>query len=390
MTTFDLDEAKLAVSLTAILGEAIKRPSPYPPGDTREICAFAAERLEKAGYDTRSTGKVEHCVNVAARLGQGRPSLVFNAHIDTVGVGKREDWQTDPYAAVVKDGQVFGLGAGNCKGSAAVHLWLAEEIARRGGPRSGEVVFTFVGDEENLGPLGTAYLREVGLVRPDYLILGAPTDNQLIIAERGVMWVRLTTRGRAAHAGDTASGDNAVERMIRLINALQDKLAPGLASRADGEMLSTLNLGQFHGGTNTNVVPSECMVEIDRRLLPSETVSSAFREIEEIVAAAGEPADSIDMELLTGTDGFKAPMDGVAVAALRSAVEARTGEVARFVTAIGASDGRHFANDGIEIINFGPGAGAKGHAANESVPVDQLVDAALIQLAVVDSILGLG
>jgi len=228
------------------------------------------------------------------------------------------------------------------------------------------------------------------VVRPDYLILGAPTENQLIIAERGVMWVGLTTRGRAAHAGDPASGDNAVERMIRLINALQENLVPRLASRADGEMLSTMNLGQFHGGTNTNVVPSECMVEIDRRLLPNETVSSAFGEIQEIIDAVGEPKGSFNMELLTGTDGFKAPMDGVAVAALCSAVEARTGEAARFATAIGASDGRHFANDGIEIINFGPGAGAKGHAANESVPIDQLIDAALIQLAVVDTVLGLG
>lgn len=386
---FEIDEAKLADSLTEILGEAIKRPSPYPPGDTRQICAFTAGRLKKAGYDTRSAGKVEHCVNVAARLGQGQPSLVFNAHIDTVGIGNREDWKTDPYEAVVKDGQIYGLGAANCKGSAAVHLWLAQEIARRGGPRTGEVVFTFVGDEENLGPLGMAFLREEGLVRPDYLVLGAPTENQLIIAERGVMWVRLTTRGRASHAGDPASGDNAIERMIRLINALQGELAPCLASRADGEAHSTMNLGQFHGGTNTNVVPSECTVEIDRRLLPDETVDSAFREIAKIIGAVGEPEGSFDAELLTGTNGFKAPRNGVAVAALCSAVEARTGKAARFATAVGASDGRHFASDGIEIINFGPGAGAKGHAANESVPVAQLIDAALIQLALVDTVLGL-
>ena len=390
MTVSELNEAKLAETLTALLAEAIRRPSPFPPGDTREICAFAADRLRKAGYDTQVTGKVEHCANVVARLGNGRPSLVFNAHVDTVGVGNPDDWETDPFRSVVRDGHVFGLGAANCKGSTAVQLWLAEEIARRGGPRSGEVVFTFVADEEALGPLGTAYLREVGLLRPDFLVLGAPTDNRLIVAERGVLWVRLTTRGRASHAGDPAGGDNAIERMIRLVTTIQETLSPRLAARSDGEMVSTMNLGQFHGGTNTNVVPSACTVEIDRRLLPDETVAAAFAEIRDIVEAAGEPAGSFSVEFITGTNGFKAPPEGAALAAFRSAIEARTGQAARFATAIGVSDGRYFTEDGIEIINFGPGAGDQGHAANESVSIGQLVDAALIQLALVDTLLELG
>ncbi len=390
MTVSGLDEAKLAETLSAILAEAIGCPSAFPPGDTRGVCAFAAERLEKAGYDTRVTGKVEPCANVVARLGNGRPSLVFNAHVDTVGVGNPDDWNTDPFQAVVRDGRVFGLGAANCKGSAAVQLWLAEEIAHRGGPRSGEVVFTFVADEEALGPLGTAFLREAGLLRPDFLVLGAPTDNRLIVAERGVLWVKLTARGRASHAGDPAGGDNAIERMIRLLATLQKTLLPRLATRRDGEMVSTLNLGQLHGGANTNVVPSECTAEIDRRLLPDETVPAAFAEIREIVEAADEPAGSFSVDLTTGANGFKAPPEGAALAAFRSAIEAHSGQAARFATAIGVSDGRYFTDDGIEIINFGPGAGAKGHAANESVPVDQLIDAALIQLAVVDTLLGLG
>ena len=71
-----------------------------------------------------------------------------------MGVGERANWKSDPYKALVKGGLVYGLGAGNCKGSMAVQLWLAEEIARRGGPAKGELIFTFVADEENLGPNG--------------------------------------------------------------------------------------------------------------------------------------------------------------------------------------------------------------------------------------------
>ena len=81
---------------------------------------------------------------------------------------------------------------------------------RRGGPAKGEVIFTFVTDEESLGPNGMYFLRDKGIVKPDILLLGAPTDNSLIITERGVLWVEVTTTGCPAHAGQPEDGDNAV------------------------------------------------------------------------------------------------------------------------------------------------------------------------------------
>ena len=171
----------------------------------------------------------------------------------------------------------------------AVQIWIAEEIARRGGPAKGELIFTFVADEENLGPEGMEFLRKSGKVRPDALILGAQTENNLIVAERGVMWARLTTKGRAAHAGNPAAGDNAILRMMRLVGALSSYYDKALATRVSGAMKSTVNIGMFHGGHNTNVVPSACTVEIDRRLLPDEKLKDAFKELKKVVDGAGEP-----------------------------------------------------------------------------------------------------
>ncbi len=338
--------------------------------------------------------QAEPVANVIARMGRGRgngsPCVTFNAHIDTVGVNNPGDWATDPYQATLRDGRLYGLGAANCKGSVAVQLWLAEEIARRGGPRTGELVFTFVGDEEDLGPNGTDHLRAAGLMKPDILIVGATTENQLITAERGVLWVRITARGKAAHAGDPASGDNAIARMVRLLAALQQNAFDRLGERRDGDMASTANIGTIRGGHNMNVVPSDCVVEIDRRLLPDEDVAAALDEIQTVLDAAGEPRGSFAIERLRGTNGFKGAEDGLGVSAFRAAIEARTGVPARFLTPVGAYDGRYFADDGIEIINVGPGAGSEGHATNESVPVAQLMDAAIIHLAVIDELLGLG
>ncbi|WP_295145442.1 M20 family metallopeptidase [uncultured Reyranella sp.] len=381
---------KMQSELVAILSDLIALPSPYPPGTSVEICAYTAKRLKKAGYKVEIATHKKGVDNVVARMkGKAKgPTIAFNAHVDTVGVGERSNWKSDPYKALVKGGLVYGLGAGNCKGSMAVQIWIAEEIARRGGPASGELIFTFVADEENLGPEGMEYLRKSGKVKPDALILGAQTENNLIVAERGVMWARITTTGRAAHAGNPAAGDNAILRMMRLVGALSSYYDKALKSRVSGAMKSTVNIGMFHGGHNTNVVPSACTVEIDRRLLPNEKVKDAFKELKKVVDGVGEPKSMYSVEFLTGTNGFFAPENGAAVGAFETAVKAYSGRKVKFLNATGVSDGRYYADDGIEIINFGPGSGAQGHAANESVPIAEMVDAAHIQLDVVKRLLG--
>ena len=375
--------------LVSILSDLIALPSPYPPGTSVEICAYAAKRLKKAGYKVEIATHKKGVDNVVARLkakAKG-PAIAFNAHVDTVGVGQRANWKSDPYKALVKGGLVYGLGAGNCKGSMAVQIWLAEEIARRGGPKRGELIFTFVADEENLGPEGMEYLRKSGKVRPDALILGAQTENNLIVAERGVMWATITTKGRAAHAGNPGAGDNAILRMMRLVGALSSYYDKALPTRVSGAMKSTVNIGMFHGGHNTNVVPSACTVEIDRRLLPNEKVKDAFKELKQVIDGAGEPRSQYAVEFLTGTNGFFAPENGPTVAAFEAVVKKQTGRTVRFLNATGVSDGRYYADDRIEIINFGPGSGAQGHAANESVPIAEMVEAAKIQLEVVQRLL---
>lgn len=373
-----MNETALAEELAGILGDLIAIPSPFPPGDSVAISAYAADRLRRAGYRTRILSERAGVDNVVATIGEGSPHVVFNAHSDTVAVGDPAMWTTDPYRAERRGDRIHGLGAGNCKGSMAVQLWLAEAIARAGGPGRGSVTFTFVADEENLGPHGMAFLRRAGHVRPDVLILGAQTENQLIVAERGVLWARVEAAGRAAHAGNPAAGDNAILRLVRLIGALQTELAPRLAARRDGEMQSTINLGLIEGGSNANVVPSRAAMTIDRRLLPAEKVDDAFAELRVVLEGAGEPDGSWTLEHLTGTNGFRAASDGAGVSALAAAIAARTGAPARLLNATGVSDGRYFADDGIEIVNFGPGSGAEGHAANESVSLADMVDSAII------------
>jgi acetylornithine deacetylase/succinyl-diaminopimelate desuccinylase family protein len=333
-------------------------------------------------YRTEILGKG----NLVARSGKGKPAIVFNAHADTVDMGERAAWRTDPFKATRIDGRVYGLGACNCKSSMAVHLWLAREIARRGGPKRGEIVFTFVGDEENLGADGLAYLRASGAVKPDTLVVAAQTRNRLVLEERGVMWVKVTTRGRAAHAGAPHAGESAILRMNHLISQIQGKLVPEIRKRktASGQQ-STLSIGKIRGGENTNVVPDLCTIEIDRRILPEEDFDRAFEELKTAALKAG----ANHVQLVTGTAGFRAPEEGAGVRAFSEAVRSVTGRPPERINVVGASDARYFARDGIEILVTGPGDGADSHLPNEFVALDEIVDAALIHFAAAERLLGL-
>lgn len=376
-----MERGPLGQELLALLSELVAIPSTYPPGDTVRIAAYCSAFLSQLGYEVQTASRKPSITNVVGRLGRGHPSVVFNAHADTVDAGSRAAWRTDPFRATLVDGRVYGLGACNCKSSMAVHLWLAREIARRGGPKRGEVVFSFVGDEENLGADGLAYLREVKAIAPDTLIVAAQTRNRLVLEERGVMWVRVTTRGKAAHAGAPHSGDSAILRMQEVIAALH-RLPE--RNSATGQK-STLSVGRIRGGENINVVPDQCMIELDRRILPEEDFDAAFMEIKEICEKAG--ASSV--ELLTGTPGFRAPENGAGASAFLEAIRSVTGKAPQPLNVVGASDARYFARDGIEILVFGPGDGADSHIPNEHIALDEMVDAQLIQLAAAERLLRL-
>jgi len=380
-----MDRKEVEQQLFALLAELVAIPSTFPPGDTSRIAAYCGDFLSSCGYAVSMHERRKGVQNVVGRKGRGAPSVVFNAHADTVDVGARAAWRTDPWTATLEGGRVYGLGACNSKSAIAVHLWLARELAAKGAPARGEVAFSFVGDEENLGPDGMAYLRESSAVRPDILVVAAQTSNRLVLEERGVMWVRATTKGRAAHAGAPHHGDSAILRMNEVISRLQADLLPQIQSRksASGQQ-STLSIGKIRGGENTNVVPDTCSIEIDRRILPQEDFDAAFKELERFLRSAG----AHEVELLTGTAGFSAREDGVAARAFSGAIREVTGKPPERLNVVGASDARYFARDGAEIIVFGPGDGADSHKPNESVPLAEMADAALIQLHAVKSILG--
>ena len=357
--------------LLDILKQIIEIDTCYPPGSSKVFGKFVTSYLKNSGLRIKSYGVDKEKINICVSNYKGpKKSIVFNSHIDTVRPISSE-WKTNPFDLKIEKNYSYGLGAVNCKGSAAVHLYLAKNFKNLFPNIKENVDFTFVTDEENLGPDGTKYLKKQKVVKPHTLILGAPTNNNFVIEERGVFWLEISVSGKTSHAGEPHKGVNAIEKSAKIINELNTNFKKFLHKYDIGTHKSTINVGIISGGENVNVVPSKTRIVVDRRITHKEDVKKAFNEIKNFILKIDRSAK---VKFLTGTNPFKSNKSNIYLKELSKSKEMITGQKSKFLSSIGVSDGRYFADDNVNIINIGPGTGSEGHKSNEKLINKDLVD----------------
>ena len=357
--------------LLDILKQIIEIDTCYPPGSSKVFGKFVTSYLKNSGLRIKSYGVDKEKINICASNYQGtKKSIVFNSHIDTVRPILSE-WKSNPFDLKVEKNYSYGLGAVNCKGSAAVHLYLAKNFKKLFPNIKENIDFTFVTDEENLGPDGTKYLKKLKVIKPHTLILGAPTNNNFVIEERGVFWLEINVSGKTSHAGEPHKGVNAIEKSAKIINELNSSFKKFLKKYDIGTHKSTINVGIISGGENVNVVPSKTRIVVDRRITHKEDVKKAFNEIKNFILKVDRSAK---VKFLTGTNPFKSNKSNIYLKELSKSKELITGQKSKFLSSIGVSDGRYFADDNVNIINIGPGTGSEGHKSNEKLINKDLVD----------------
>ncbi len=270
-------------TLISLARSLIAQPSHTPQGQeaTAEVLA---RFLEQAGILCARQRVDNWGVNLIATLPghDGEPGLMLNGHLDTVP--PTAAMRFPPFEATIAEGQLWGRGSVDMKGSVAAMACALVALHRSGIPLQRTVTLAAVACEEQ-GNRGTAALMASG-VPAAWAVVGEPSGLDLVIAHKGVDRYQVTVGGRAAHESLPDRGLNAITQAARIITALDDTLIPGARQRTHPLLgTSTYNIGTIQGGLSRNTVPDRCVFQIAKRWLPGDSVSAIRNEIEAAVRA---------------------------------------------------------------------------------------------------------
>ncbi|MGH2808458.1 MAG: M20 family metallopeptidase [Actinomycetota bacterium] len=354
------------------LRELVQTPSENPPGEEAAAASLAARFCEELGLEVSVHELDAGRPSVVARrtFGDG-PTLCYCSHIDVVPAGEHSAWAHEPYGADIVDGIMHGRGSSDAKGPIAAALEAVEVLTAAEIPLHGTLELALVADEEAMGFKGAGFLIEQSIIRPDIAIVGEPTALRIVRAQRGPCWMRIITRGIAAHGSAPERGVSAIRHMSEIVLRLEETL-PDITHEVVGG--PSINVGTIHGGAKVNVVPAVCIAEVDRRSIPGETKESVIASIEAAIELAKQRFPEIDatVELPVYGEPFEVREDSIVLQALSDAVSASTGAPAEIVGFRGSSDARFFAEAGTDVVVTGPGDITVAHTAREYIDLAEL------------------
>jgi acetylornithine deacetylase len=351
-------------------------PSLSPAGaGEAEAARLTADILTQLGLSVDSYEIAPGRWNVVGRLpgqGSGR-SLLLNAHLDTVGV----EGMADPFSAELRNGRLYGRGSLDMKGSLAAMLGAAKTIVESGVGLAGDLLVTAVADEEH-SSIGMEHL--VQTVTADGAIVTEPTDMQLCRAHRGFIWYEVETFGRAAHGSRFAEGIDANMRMGHFLAELH-KLEQALLVRPPHPLAGppSLHAALLHGGSEISMYAAHCLLQMERRIIPGETVAQATAELQAIIdqLAAADPTFRAEVKATFARYPYALSAEAPIVQTLSQATAGVLGQSPTHIGQTFWTDAALLADAGVETVIMGP-TGCGLHSAEEWVEMHSLYDLAQI------------
>lgn len=383
------DIAQLAERYTPAMARFLRDMIAIPSESTqeREVIARARAEMEACRFDEIT---IDGMGNLLGRVGDGSAVVALDAHLDTVGVGDPSTWARDPYQGELKDGVIYGRGAGDMEGGMAAAVYGAR-IAKELGLLDGvQLWVTGTVMEEDCDGLCWQYILRERVLAPDVVVITEPTKLGVYRGHRGRMEIEIRTQGRSAHGSAPERGVNAVYQMAPII-AEVEQLNERLAATAD----PFLGKGSCTISAIRSTSPSLCAVadsatiHVDRRLTHGETWEGAVAELAALdsVRRAGATVTVLDYAVPSYT-GLVYPTKKFYPTwlfpeehpAVQAGVAAATQALGR-PPAIGkwgfSTNGIATAGMfGVPTIGFGPSDEVWAHTPDDQCPVDDLTAAA--------------
>lgn len=368
-------------------------PSHYPPGDTHLMANAIVQAISDVpNIEVERYPTLPHVVNLVLRVRGDRTGkrLVFNGHMDTFPLVDEQSWTSNPKGEE-KDGRLYGLGISDMKGGIAAILMAFRFLAKNTHLFSGEVVATFVGDEESMGTEGTKWLLEnVEHARGDAMISAdAGSPYVLRFGEKGILWLNLSAKGKSAHAAHVHRGDSAIDKLLDVIadlKALCDQrvdapesvtnaidasreLSESYSGSGETEVLKklTITVGTIQGGRLSNLISDSAEATADIRVPVGVKTADIEAEVHKIIAQhAGASVIVRRSYEPTWTD-----VNHPVIQSLVKNCENVLGKRPVVNMRVGASDARHYRYAGIPTVVCGLTSYNMG-AADEHVDTHEL------------------
>ncbi len=344
-----------------------------------ELIGFVQDHLKALGVESRLVHDADgRKANLYATLGpQDRPGIALSGHTDVVPIDGQE-WSSDPWKVVRKDGRLFGRGACDMKGFLGIVLAFVPELLKRGLQTPIHLAFSY---DEEIGCVGVRRLIDILKempIKPRACIIGEPTSMKVTVGHKGKKSTRCHVRGFEAHSSLAPKAVNAVEMAAEVIVYLR-----GMAKRfaAEGPFddgydvpHTTAHTGVIHGGTALNIVPKDCHFDFEFRYLPGQDVEAMYQEVKRYAEETLQPAmrkiagdTGFSWEELSWFPGLATPVDSEIV----ELAKALSGGNSTIKVAFGTEAGL-FHEAGIPTIICGPGSIEQAHKPDEWVSLEQL------------------
>ncbi|MGE7920080.1 M20 family metallopeptidase [Viridibacillus sp. NPDC093762] len=378
-----LRDREVVIQLTR---ELVQIPSVYREGiaDANEtkVALYVAEYLKDIGIQTHIEEVVPGRPNVIGIIDSGKPgkTLLFEGHTDVVTEGNVDAWTYGPFSAEIVDGRMYGRGTNDTKGNLACMITAVQSILKDKEEFCGKIILCIPVDEEGM-MLGIKHFIKQGWADGiDGAIICEPQENNVSIAQRGAMRIRVDVYGKMAHGAISWSGINPNWRMARLIVELE-KLEKEEQERLGEDpylkwpsITPTILQAPVKGDAQINVIPDHCMMTLDIRTIPQQDHDELLNKINAIIMRLKQDDSDFNVELtiLDNRPSTFTEKDHPVVQAVYDAVKEVTGEEPIYNGVPGATDGTFLHMHGVPIVTIGAGDREIPHQINEYVDIEEL------------------